>query len=307
VLPILYQGVADQESLRSAARTALGQDAIGNVDDLRHVLGALDRQFFPSAVTVRFGPGDVVWCELDGFRIALDRADASVSAIVANARAYEPHVSAVLAQVCRKGWTVIDVGANIGYHSLGLSRLVGPQGRVLAVEANSENCRLLLASVEENEILNIELFPVALDADRGWSYFTTHVGSNGGLLSNSSPIFVEGGGWIVPTVRLDDIASDVDLIKIDVEGGEGRVVRGAEQTLRRCRPVVVSEFSCEMLRRISGVQPAEYLSVFTELDYDIGIIDRSVPGRVLPVPSAKVLLDSWGDDLRIEDLLLTPR
>ncbi|MBO0715686.1 MAG: FkbM family methyltransferase [Acidimicrobiales bacterium] len=307
VLALLYPDVADRAALYTAARAALGSGRVATTADLRRLLGSLDHQRFPSPVAVRFRAGDVTTTSVEGLRIVVDRADPAVSLPAAATRRYEPHLVAVLARSCRPGMTAVDVGANIGIHTMALGRLVGPAGRVIAIEPSSENCRLLLSSARENGLTNLEVHPVALDEREGWSYLTGHVGSNAGLLSASDSLFVEGGGWIVPTRRLDDlVVGDVGLMKLDVEGAEGRVLRGGTRTIERSRPVVISEFSCEMLRRVSRMEPVEYLSFFTHRGYRISIIDRSEPGSLRPVASPDALLASWGDELRIEDLLLEP-
>lgn len=93
---------------------------------------------------------------------------------------------------------------------------------------------------------------------------------------------------------------------MDVEGAEGLVIGGGLKTIARCRPLVISEFSCEMLARISGMEPRAYLALFTDLGYEINVIDRDDPGTVTRVDSADHLLADWGSDVRIEDLLFVP-
>jgi hypothetical protein len=60
-----------------------------------------------------------------------------------------------------------------------------------------------------------------------------------------------------------------------------------------------------MLRRVSDLDPIEYLRFFETLGYEIAIVDREKPGHTTKVDSAAALLAVWGDELRIEDLLLS--
>lgn len=309
LVSLLYPDVDDRSELTARAVAAIGGPDVTATSDIRRILGGIDRQTYASPATVRFRADDVVEQQVgeSGLTIVLDRADGSVSAFLLQGQPYEPHVSAVIGDVCKPGMTVVDVGANIGYETLLFARAVGPAGHVLAIEPNSENCRLILASVAANGFDNVDLAPVALDGADGWSYFSAYVGSNGGFQSTGHREYVEGGGSIVPTRRLDDLCpGEVDLLKIDVEGGEGRVIAGASGLFERCRPIVISEFSCEMLRRISAVEPLDYLAFYADRDYSLNVIERGGEGRVAPYTSPKALLDTWDDEYRIEDLLLLP-
>jgi FkbM family methyltransferase len=306
ILDLLYPDVADRKALVEAAEDVLGGGASITLSNLRRLLGGLDRQRFPSPVQIRMTAQEISKMELPGGTIYLDHADSSVSAAVMRGT-YEPHVSAIIETFCAPGMTVLDVGANVGFHALAMARLVGSSGRVLAFEPNSENCRLILATLRANAITNVELLPVALGDGRGWSYFTGHVGSNGGIIRPSDGHYVEGAGSVVPLWPLDELGLEtVDLIKLDVEGAEGLVLRGGERTLCRSRPVIVTELSCEMLVRVSAMDPLHYLSWWGDLGYRIHVIERSTPGGLSPAVSPQQLLDSWEGPFAIQDLLLDP-
>ncbi|MGH8981994.1 MAG: FkbM family methyltransferase [Acidimicrobiales bacterium] len=309
LLPILYPSDGRRPELLAAAEATLeGRDRAETLADVRAVLGAFDHQAYPSPVSVRLCRDDIFWHEDGGIRFALDPQDGAVTPLVL-AGNFERHITAVVHARLRSGSHVVDVGANVGYHAIRLASLVGPSGSVLAVEPNPDNCRLLQAAVEENGLTNVTLLPVGLGAARGWRGFTTHVGTNGGLLGDESRSVVRDAGTIVPLLRLDDLVvagQRVDLVKIDVEGAEGLVTDGASETIARCRPLVVSELSFEMLRRVSGVEPRQYLSRFTALDYEINVIERDEVGKLTPYASADDLLARWPSEFHIEDLLLVP-
>lgn len=308
LLPLLFPDVADQAGLRTAATAHLGTDRISSTLQLRQLLASLDVQAYPTPVTVRWRPGDARLLELDGVKLWVDPSDLAVSTHLINHGTYEAHVVAAMRTLVSPGMHVADVGANVGYHSILLSRLVGSQGQVTAVEANSENLRMIIASLAANGIDNVKLVPLAFDEQWGWSFFTAHVGTNGGMIREEAVNFVEGAGWIVPTAPLDDVLTrPVHFIKIDVEGAEGRVLAGASDTLRLDRPVVITEFSVDMLQRVSGMQPLDYLRRFEQLDYEIHILDRTQPGHFGPSLTPTALLSQWHDQYRIEDLLFLPR
>ena len=303
VLALLFPGGLDDVQ-NHLVRHAIG-DAPPSLAAARVALGALDQQTTASPVTIRWGPTDLDFVDVEGVRMALDRADASVSVQIAEG-SYEPHVAATLDRLLGPGDVFVDVGANVGYHAFRASPRVGDDGRVVAVEANPENARLIAHTVEVNGLTNVELVPLALAAGRGYANFGTHVGSNGGLLPEDGDTIGSGRGTIVATIALDDLGLDtVSVVKIDVEGAEGVVVDGATATIERHRPTFVMEFSQEMTSRVSARPPETHLQRFVDLGYEIAIIDRSTFAP-LPVGSVAELMASWGDVLRIEDLLLRP-
>jgi FkbM family methyltransferase len=300
VLTVLFPAGLD-EAQTAKVRAAVG-DLPPTASSARVALGVLDQQTSNSPVTIRWGSDDLTYVDVAGVRLALDRADASVSIQIAEG-AYEPHVEATLDRLLAPGDVFVDVGANIGYHTVRASRSVGPNGRVVAVEANTENARLIAHTIELNAITNIELVPVALSGHRGHVVFGTHVGSNGGFLDAATS--TSGRGTLVPTFALDDLGLErVAVVKIDVEGAEALVIDGSTEVIRRDRPSFVMEFSQEMTGRVSRREPREHLDRFVDWGYSIAIIDRatSTPRRM----SVDDLLAQWGDVLRIEDLLLVP-
>lgn len=303
VLPILFPHGLDHSALAQIDEVVNGQAPSSGL--VRRVLGALDQQRFPSAVTVRWSDGDLEVIDIGGARLALDRADASVSIQIA-AGEYEPHVVAMLRAHLTPGATFVDVGANVGYHTVIAAGVVGPTGRVIAVEANPENARLLKRSVTLNGFEHVDVLPIALAASWGSLEFGSHIGSNGGFVDSGADHRAEGRATIVPTMPLDALElGALDVIKIDVEGAEALVLDGALTTIQRCRPTMIVEFSMEMTSRVAERDPRAHLGRIEELGYRIAIIDRAT-ARPVEVASADALLDAWGSELRIEDLLLTP-
>jgi hypothetical protein len=110
----------------------------------------------------------------------------------------------------------------------------------------------------------------------------------------------------VPTLTLDEMSLPrVDVIKVDVEGAEYRVLKGGTQLLTRDRPAIVCEFSVEMTERVSGVRAPDFLEWIEAMGYGIFVLDRS-RCEALPIETAAALLREWGDPGRIEDLLFLP-
>ncbi len=277
---------------------------LARVSTIRRMLGTIEHQVAPTAFSVQLAGEDAVRCTVGGVELFCDAADAAVTPGLLSGH-YESHLTAVFEQHCTRGMTVVDVGANLGYYSLLASRLVGPSGQVMALEPNSENCRLLLSSLRLNETTNVEVLPVAADAATGWAYYSTHVGSNGGLIDDGD--LLSHPGTVVPTFRLDDlIEGPVGFLKMDVEGAEGRVVQGATRIVERDRPVVTTELKDEMLRRVSGTTVGDYLRYFEKLGYTASLLEKST-GKQKPYNSVAHLLADWGGTDELRDVLLLPR
>jgi FkbM family methyltransferase len=288
--------------LRGAIDTA-GSGDLTEVSTVRKMLGMIEHQVAPTAFMVQLTEADAERCTVGGVELFCDAADAAVTPGLRSGN-YEPHLTRVFERYCAPGMTVVDVGANLGYYSLLASRLVGTSGRVIALEPNSENCRLLLSSLRLNGSTNVELLPVAADVATGWAYYSTHVGSNGGLIDAGD--LLTHPGVVVPTFRLDELVSGrVDFLKMDVEGAEGRVMRGATGLIERDRPIVTTELKDEMLARVSEMSVRQYLGYFESLGYRPTLLDAN-GGAERPYPSVDAMLAAWGEPDQLRDVLLIP-
>ena len=305
-LGLLFPTTPPDELASLAARWG-GEAEVRSPSDLRLLLGSVDHDTFGSPVEVHFGREDVVVVEVDGITLALDRHDHAISRPIIDGIGHDPWLADVAAEHCRPGMTVIDVGANVGYFTMLAWAAVGNGGRVVAVEPRSDNCRLLLLSAGLNNAYTIELLPVAADRTRGLAHLGVAIGTNGGFVSDDPSALLDGQAVVVPTFPLDDLVDGpVHLIKVDVEGAEGRVMDGAASIIATHRPIVVTELSPTMLESVSEVTCEEYLSRFVDLAYDIHVIDPI--GRTTgPAEGVAELMGRWGDPDTILNLILLPQ
>lgn len=175
----------------------------------------------------------------------------------------------VIAGLLKAGDVFVDAGANLGQFTLTGARLVGPQGRVFAFEASPATAAGLRANVQTNGYRWVEVVEAALDERNGRAGFTVFEGAESGL-SSFAPGAPEQGRLVdVPTVRLQDAVprqewERVALIKIDVEGAEARVLRGAEELIRQSGCAVLIEVEPEHLQRqaSSAAEVADLLEGF---------------------------------------------
>jgi FkbM family methyltransferase len=145
-------------------------------------------------------------------------------------------------QFCAPGSVVIEVGANIGAHTVGLARLVGSQGRVLAFEPQRLVFQTLCANVALNSLENVDCYWAAVGSQEG---FVTVPDLSPRQELNFGGVTLLGAqsGQRVSCVTLDRFISlpKVSVIKIDVEGMEADVLRGSEQLLKKFKPILYVE------------------------------------------------------------------
>jgi FkbM family methyltransferase len=137
------------------------------------------------------------------------------------------------------GNTVFDIGAHAGFHSVFCGLLVGTTGRVLAFEPNPISRVSLEGQIRLNRTLRVEVVPYALSDTVGLANFDATQGSQSRIIRT--------GESKVEMRTLDSLVSIVlpipDLIKIDVEGEEEKVLRGALKTISKFRPIVLCDYN----------------------------------------------------------------
>jgi FkbM family methyltransferase len=147
----------------------------------------------------------------------------------------------------KAGMTVIDIGAHRGFHTLFFSKKVGKRGHVISFEPSLRDRKRLELHLKINFCRNVELRDCALGEEEGSaSLYVVRVNS---VLNSLRPPDTpqESFPTPVPMRKLDDVLSQaqldrIDFIKLDVEGGELGVLKGAERLLQRIpRPVILCE------------------------------------------------------------------
>jgi FkbM family methyltransferase len=151
----------------------------------------------------------------------------------------DPKIPRTLARLLDEGDTLIDIGANVGLVSMQCLPLVGPTGRVVAIEPQPACCDALTETIRINGIANLELHSVALSDEAG--QFTLNLPDTGNLgtasLEPSSatariPVAVRHAGEFLESLRIEGEY----VVKIDVEGHEGKVLAGLASFLARRPP-----------------------------------------------------------------------
>lgn len=184
---------------------------------------------------------------------------------------YEPELSRAFVRFVKPGGTCIDVGANVGAATLYLAKLVGPGGRVVAVEPGPPYCERLRRNIDLNPQLRdrIALVNGGVGAEPGTLRWQADPNAPyNAVLLDQKPWASDGTEVSVPVETLDHLVARlglarVDFIKMDVESMELEVFRGARETLRVLRPAVVfesMEWARDYRRKVSGID------AFAEID-----------------------------------------
>jgi FkbM family methyltransferase len=189
---------------------------------------------------------------------------------------YERKTKAALRKLVSPASLVLDIGANIGAHTLHLAQLVGPDGRVMAFEPTDFAVQKLIRNLELNRSLasRVEPYHCFLTASDGASVPNT--------IYSSWPLPVTDGVHakhlgrkmqtkMAKSRSLDSILSEradrkVQLVKLDVDGFECDVLRGATMILREARPIFVMELAPYVLEE-RGASLDELLSYFIPNGY----------------------------------------
>jgi FkbM family methyltransferase len=191
---------------------------------------------------------------------------------------YERRKQEAFAASIRPGQVVFDAGAHVGFYTLLASRRVGAEGAVVAFEPLPRNLAYLREHVRLNGVRNVEVVDAAVGEQEGVARFREGPNSSSGAVD-------AGGALEAPMVTLDSFvacarAPRLDVIKMDIEGGEAAALRGGLETLRRFHPVV-------FLATHGPDAHAECLELLSSLGYGLGGL------RGDPVDSTDEVVATW--------------
>lgn len=168
-------------------------------------------------------------------------ADRYVSRSIALYGEFCPEEGRVLGRLAKPGMTVVEVGANMGAHSVALARACAP-GLFYAFEPQPRLFQVLCANLALNDIANARAYPDALGEGEGEATVPLVDYSQDGNFGGISLGTAGESGIKVRVRTLDSFdLPQLGLLKVDVEGFEAQVIRGALATIARCRPVIYIE------------------------------------------------------------------
>ncbi len=204
--------------------------------------------------------------------------DLAVVALLVESGDLEPGTRKLIGKLLTPGDVYVDVGANLGLHTVAAGRAMQHRGKIIAFEPFPNTRALLHETLHINGMLSISTIHQAAVSDRAGRHLF-YLGNTCGhhsLFALSGTEASEAPPIEVDTVRLDDVLADLEtltLLKIDAEGAELAVVRGAAATLAAHANVgLIVEFGVSHLVR-NGYSTAAWLAEFTALGFDYQAID----------------------------------
>ena len=256
----------------------------------RRLRGAAERNVSRPLLTRMVTELDVRVAE--GFRIRVDTTEAIGRALAVTGR-WEPHVADAFHRLLAPGDVVVDVGANIGYHTLLAAKLVGARGHVYAIEPGAGAFAALTENVALNDLSNVTAFQIAAGAaeeeatldDRPWGH-SLH--SFVRRETESRERRVEGTRVrvrpVAAIVRPEHIAG-LRLVKIDVEGYDLEVLQGLLPLFEAgARPALVIELHLKAANPLPVLQKLRDKFDFEAYRlYDEARADRSSAWLTRPV------------------------
>lgn len=258
-------------------------------------------------VARRLQPSDatsVTWSlRSNGFAFELP-SSSSIAWRVACTREYDRAEVDYLSRFISPETTVLDIGASMGLWTVPLANVAKARGaETVAFEPMPANVGWLERNLALND-LEVTVNPVALGAEHGSAHMSTNEADGGNaVLGVDGP---PGETQVeVPVRRLDDFSlpSRVSLVKVDVEGFEVEVLRGAMEMIRRDRPIIFGEFNPIWLE-IREVDVGELFDDLRDLGYEIFALEAT---RTRPWMATRRVAPRQPADLGVGDLLLKPR
>lgn len=214
----------------------------------------------------KLGKKGIISNNYQGYKLFLEFVDDSFEIYYHGL--YEEEETSIIKKIVKEQMNVLDIGANIGYFSLMMANLIGPKGKVYAFEPNPKMFLRLKKNLEINPSYSdqIEINQLALGNMEGIAkLFCPPPGLEGlGGLRNTKRIPIDKT-INVNVITLDKYVKEhnikkIDFIKLDVEGGEYDVIKGAEDTLTKNHPIILFE------AEEKNIAPYDY-HVFEVIDY----------------------------------------
>ncbi len=222
-----------------------------------------------------------------GYKMFLDKQDDACHSITTDQMTDELKV---LKKIIKKGDTVIDVGANIGFYTLFFCSLVGKTGKVIAFEPESKNFDILKKNIEMNNLDNVTLHQKAVGSKNSKvkMKISDSIGSH--QISNSGDIEVD-------CIKLDNYVINANFVKIDAEGYEVEILKGMSKILHQ-NITLMMEFNINLIKNHSD--PIEFFNILSQMNFKF----QDMRNKFCETNGSKILME-YKNKSHITDIMCT--
>lgn len=210
-----------------------------------------------------------------GLRMKINPADTVVSSHLWRTRDWGDQEKVVMRSLIKPGQTVLDIGANIGFFTLEMARLVGPQGKVIAFEPDAVNFGLLRQNIQLNHFPHVTPVRAAVGQRNGTATLFTEPENKGDHRLYASPGHARS--QVVRIWTIDEYCYrhglQPDFIKMDIQGYELFALQGMKKVLQQKKVRLLMEFWPAGLQA-AGVQPLAVFSLLSSYGLKLYEIDN---------------------------------
>ena len=249
---------------------------------LRKVANALVRRTIGNLIVLqmmnRFSGKDM-WVNFDELEVHAPKEKIFAKTLYKlKKRQFEPLTIKIFQQVLSPGMTVLDIGANLGVYTLLAASRVGPTGKVFAFEPDPYVYPWLVRNIQINNLEDrVNAIQKAVASREGKAIlFSTHGSGRSSLFRNRNYERERGEKLEIETIALD-IFCDKDLIpdiiKIDVEGAEIEVLKGAKEVIARTSNIYLFIECAPRALREAGYSPNDLIDILRDMGFVLFFID----------------------------------
>lgn len=205
--------------------------------------------------------------------------DLYISRNLINYGEWEPHIRQMLNNLCKPDMTVMDIGANIGAHTVYMSKLVGENGKVIAFEPCKSHTEILFYNLMINNCFNTQLYSYGCSDNDATMFIderfkNTKQNENFGCIVLKNEL-INKNDEIIETRTIDSFNfPKIDVVKIDAEYMENKVICGMKNTILKYKPIIIIEIHNNELKNMTDI--------FDSIDYKIERISNSCDFLALP-------------------------
>ena len=191
--------------------------------------------------------------QVNGYKLSIIPNDTGISSELLMFKTHEPITTKLISKKLTSGMICLDIGSNIGYYALLEHKLVGKEGKVIAIEPSPLNFQYLQKNIKLQDTNNILCYNFAAGNKNGETKFLIYAESNGCMtIPDGEEAKFPGKVIKVPVKQIDTFLDEiklekVDFVRMDVEGYENYIFEGMQNTLKTHKPIIQIEVHINLM------------------------------------------------------------